>query len=99
MERHAITSLGAHIAIVFHVSIEKALRSRLTAVVGIRLFFRRHRKTEYCTDGLVFVENLEVFVYQDDSFLQVIDELLSTPLLNKLFLELVQIRLDRLVLS
>ena len=75
------------------------LRDGLVTIVSVRLLLGRYLEAEYRTDGLVFVEDLEVFVNQDDSFLQVIDELLSTPLLNKLFLELVQIRLNRLILS
>ena len=91
MKRHAVAGLRVLFSIIFLVLVEEVLRDGLVTIVSVRLLLGRYLEAEYCTDGLVFIENLEVFVNQDDSFLQVIDELLSTPLLNKLFLELVQI--------
>jgi len=54
-------------------------------------------ETENGVDRLVLVEYLEVLVYEDDSFLQVVDELLPALLLIKLLLELLQVLLQYIV--
>ena len=67
------------------------------AVAGLRVLFSivfLVLVEKVLRDGLVTIVSVRLLLGR---YLQVIDELLSTPLLNKLFLELVQIRRVNLI--
>jgi len=81
------------------VSIRRVLRflEGLGSFLLLDLAVRFFLETENGVDRLVLVEYLEVLVYEDDSFLQVVNELLPTLLLVKLLLELLQVLLKYIV--
>ena len=54
-------------------------------------------ETEDRVDRLVLVEDLEILVYEDDPFLQVVYQLFSALLLIKFLLEFLQVLLEDVV--